>query len=62
MSTCRRLFKSLCYLAGAFLFLALVGCAQNPVTGNSDFVILSEDSEIGIGRTNHPKIIAQYGR
>lgn len=62
MSTCRRLFKSLCYLAGAFLFMALAGCAQNPVTGNSDFVMLSEESEISIGRTNHPKIIAQYGR
>jgi predicted Zn-dependent protease len=42
--------------------MALAGCAQNPVTGNSDFVMLSEDSEISIGRANHPKIIAQYGR
>jgi len=62
MSTSRRLFKSLCSLAGAFLFMALAGCAQNPVTGESNFVMLSEDSEIGIGRANHPKIIAQYGR
>jgi predicted Zn-dependent protease len=62
MSTSRRLFKSLCCLAGVFLFIALAGCAQNPVTGESDFVMLSEDSEISIGRTNHPKIIAQYGR
>ena len=49
-------------LAGALLFLSLVGCAQNPVTGDHDFVMLSEGSEIEQGRTNHPKIIAQYGR
>ncbi len=62
MSTRRRLVKSLCFLAGAFLFTFLAGCAQNPVTGESDFVMLSEDKEISIGRTNHPKILAQYGR
>jgi len=62
MCTCRRLYKSLCFIAGAFLFIFLSGCAQNPVTGESDFVMLSEDSEISIGRANHPKIIAQYGR
>jgi len=54
--------RSLCLLAGALLFLALTGCAQNPVTGHNDFVMLSENAELGIGRTNHPKIIAQYGR
>lgn len=58
----RNHIKSLCLLAGAFLFLSLTGCAQNPVTGSQDFVMLSEDSEIAIGRTNHPKIIAEYGR
>ena len=54
--------QSLCYLAGALLFLGLTACAQNPVSGNHDFVMLSEDSELAIGRTNHPKIIEQYGR
>lgn len=58
----RNILKSLCVLAGALLFLSLAGCAQNPVTGDHDFVMLSEDSEIEQGRTNHPKIIAQYGR
>ncbi len=42
--------------------MGLTGCAQNPVTGKSDFVMLSEDSEIAMGRANHPKIIEQYGR
>jgi len=54
--------QSLCFLAGALLFLSLTGCAQNPVSGSHDFVMLSEDSEIALGRTNHPKIIAEYGR
>jgi predicted Zn-dependent protease len=58
----RKKKQSLCLLVGAFLFLMLIGCAQNPVSGEHDFVMLSEDSEIAIGRTNHPKIIKQYGR
>ncbi len=58
----RKKIQSLCFLAGALLFLSLTGCAQNPVTGSHDFVMLSEDSEIAIGRTNHPKIMKQYGR
>ena len=62
MRTCRRLFKSLCLIAGAFLLMGAVGCAQNPVTGLNDFVLLSEDNELNIGRTGHPKIIAEYGR
>ena len=42
--------------------MGVEGCAQNPVTGSSDFVLLSEDNELNIGRTSHPKIIAEYGR
>lgn len=58
----REISQSLCRIAGALLFLCLAACAQNPVTGEHDFVMLSEDSEISIGRTTHPKIMAQYGR
>lgn len=58
----REKFQSLCFLAGALLFLNLTACAQNPVSGDHDFVMMSEDREIAQGRTNHPKIIAQYGR
>jgi len=43
------------------LVIALSGCAVNPVTGESDFVLMSEDEEISIGRQNHAKIIQQYG-
>lgn len=61
--TYRNILRSLCLsLVGALLFMGLTGCAQNPVTGESDFVMLSEDGEIAMGRTNHPKIIAQFGQ
>ncbi len=41
--------------------LLLGACATNPVTGTPDFVVLSEQQEIQLGRTNDPKIRAQYG-
>ncbi|NOX28164.1 MAG: M48 family metalloprotease [Gammaproteobacteria bacterium] len=44
-----------------FLIIALSGCAVNPVTGEADFVLMSEDEEIAIGRQNHAKIIQRYG-
>ena len=30
--------------------LQLGGCATNPVTGGNDFVLMSEDQEISLGR------------
>jgi len=44
------------------LLLLLGGCAANPVSGESDFVLMSEDQEIAIGRENHAKVIKRYGR
>ncbi len=35
------------------------GCATNPVTGGSDFVLMSEDQEIALGRQMHPKMLAE---
>ncbi len=47
---------------GVISFLIILsGCAANPVTGESDFVLMSESEEIAIGRQNHAKIIQQYG-
>ena len=48
-------------LCAAGLSLWLAGCATNPVTGGKDFVTLTEDQEIQIGRANDPKIRAQFG-
>jgi len=44
-----------------FLLILLSGCAVNPVTGESNFVLLSEDEEIAIGRQNHALAIKRYG-
>ncbi len=37
------------------------GCATNPATGKRDFVTMSEDAEIKLGRENHQQIVDQYG-
>lgn len=55
--------QSLCRLAGAFLLLIITAsCATNPVTGDQDFVMFSEDKELQLGREYHPQIIEQYGQ
>jgi predicted Zn-dependent protease len=41
--------------------VALADCAQNPVSGRSDLVLVSETEEIAIGRREDPKIREQYG-
>jgi predicted Zn-dependent protease len=43
------------------LSLALSACATNPVTGKSDFALVSENEEIKQGRSYHKQIIASYG-
>jgi predicted Zn-dependent protease len=49
-------------LYGALLLMGLLsGCAQNPVTGETDFVLMSEQEEIAMGAREHPKILKQYG-
>lgn len=42
-------------------FVAIsTGCASNPVTGKQDFVLMSEDQEINLGRQAHQQILKQY--
>ena len=55
-------------LAAAVRLGSLVGvvlgasaCATNPVSGGKDFVMMSEDQEIQLGRANDPKIRQQFG-
>ena len=43
------------------LSLALNACATNPVTGESDFALVTESDEIKQGRKYHKQIIASYG-
>ena len=37
------------------------GCQKNPATGDSEFNLLSESEEEAIGRSEHQKIIKQFG-
>jgi Putative Zn-dependent protease len=37
------------------------GCAVNPVTGQQDIVLMSEQNEIALGRKSHPQVLQQYG-
>jgi predicted Zn-dependent protease len=39
---------------------ALSGCATNPVTGESDFVLMSEEQEIAMGKANDKQVLKQY--
>ncbi len=48
-----------CCVLAFILFIA--GCAVNPVTGESDFVTISEAEEIRQGASYHQSVIAQYG-
>ncbi len=41
---------------------AVSACAPNPVTGQSDFVLMDESRELAIGREAHDDILRQYGR
>ncbi len=39
---------------------ALGGCATNPVTGKSNFVMMSEEQELALGRQEHQKVMQQF--
>lgn len=48
------------FLLVTLILSLLAGCAQNPVTGSNDFVMMSENQEIAIGRQNDAQIKKQY--
>ncbi len=41
-------------------WLILAGCAQNPVTGQNDFVMMSESQEVAVGRQSDEQIKKHY--
>lgn len=44
------------------LFVSLLpGCSVNPVSGEHDFVLMSEAEEVALGKREHPNILKQYG-
>ena len=52
-----------CFLIISFFILSLltVSCQQNPATGESEFNLMSEKEEDDVGRSEHNKIIKQFG-
>ena len=52
---------SLTRFATLLAALLMANCAQNPVTGNPNLVLVSEAQEIAIGRREDPKVRVQYG-
>ena len=41
------------------IYLAISGCSVNPVTGKQDFVMMSENQEIAMGKRYHAQILQQ---
>ncbi len=48
-------------IAAATASLLLTDCAQNPVSGNPNFVTMSESQEVQVGRKEDVKVRQQYG-
>lgn len=40
--------------------LLLAGCATNPVTGGQNFVMMSEEQEVQLGRQHHQAVLQQF--
>ncbi len=49
------------FLLALGALLALAGCAQNPVTGRQDFVMMSEAEELRLGRQSDAEVRKEYG-
>ena len=47
-------------LWSALALLFMVGCATNPVTGKQNFVLMSEEQEIDLGKQYHTEVMKQY--
>ncbi len=48
-------------IATAIGAVLLTHCAQNPVTGGKDFVLMSEQQEIQMGAQSHKEVLQEYG-
>lgn len=48
------------FVITAFALALLAGCAQNPVTGQTDFVMMSESQEVAEGRQADVQVKKQY--
>lgn len=55
------MLNTLARLATLVLALLLADCAQNPVTGQQNFVLISEAQEVATGRREDPNVRQEYG-
>ncbi len=55
-------FSRLRWLSALAAAALSAGCAVNPVSGQSDFVLMSEHDEIALGAKENPTILKQYGK
>lgn len=46
---------------GLLCSLAFTGCATNPITGQSELMLIAEDQDIAIGRQYAPEVARQMG-
>jgi len=53
--------SALIRVAALAFSLGLANCATNPVSGNPNFVTMSESQEIQVGRSEDPKVRQEYG-
>lgn len=58
----KNIYRTLFAFCIVAITLAAGSCAENPVSGKKNFVLMSEQEEIEIGRTTHPNILKQYRR
>lgn len=47
-------------LLSCLILLVAAGCAQNPVSGRQDFVMMSEAQEVSVGRSANKDVLKQY--
>jgi len=57
MNIVNRCFLSVLLLAGT---AGVSGCGTNPVTGEKDIMVMSEEKEVAIGRQYHQLILQEY--
>lgn len=51
-----------CWVALLLVLAQMAGCAVNPATGRNDFVMMSEQQELDLGRRYNQEILKQYPR
>jgi len=52
--------KNICHLILLLTFINIGGCAVNPATGEQDLVLMSEQSEIALGRKTNKEVLQHY--